>query len=438
VARDAQCTQILSELRSLFPKKWLEEAAREAGWVRRMRKVSPTAMFWTLVLGFNGGAQRTLASLRRAYEIQTGDTLVPSSFYDRFTPPLVAFLRRAVAHGCAAMAKRTPETAGRARAFFHDIVGIDSTVLRLHDALSARFPGTRTNHSPAAAKLHMVTSVLGRGPRSVKITDARTHDGRVRHLGRWVRDHLLLFDLGYYNFRAFSSIRRAGGSFITRLKDGANPTIRAVVGDDCTTLVQPGARLRDVLRRTRRDVLDLTADLKLRRRSYRGVTHGDSEAFRIVAVRDPASRQFHVYVTNIEAEHLAPEEIAATYSGRWAIELIFKELKSTYRIHDLPSSKKHVVEALILTAVLTLIVSRRLLEAVGHRVTTAMAHRLRPLRWAKVFSVHSRSLLALLLDPRSCSQRGRARWLDLLKHQAIDPNVDRCDLRQLMLAVQMS
>ena len=438
MARDAECTQILSEVRRLFPRRWIEATARETGWLRRMRKVSPTALFWTLVLGFGAGTQRTLASLRRAYEMETGDSLVPSSFYDRFTPTLVKFLRCAVARGCAEMAKETSKGAGAARAFFTDIVGIDSTVLRLHAALASQFPGTRVNHSPASAKVHMVMSVLGRGPRSVKITDGRTNDGRVRHLGPWVRGKLLLFDLGYYSFRTFSSIRREGGSFISRLKDGANPELHAVLGDSCTELIQPGARLQDVLRRTRRDVLDLTVELKFRRRIWRGVSRSGSEVFRIVAIRDQTSRKFHVYITDIGAERLAADEIAATYAGRWAIELIFKELKSTYRIDDLPSSKKHVVEALILTAILTLIVSRQLFEGVSRRLKAPMARRLRPLRWAEVFAVNARSLLSLLLEPRCVSQRGRARWLAMLKHQAIDPNVARHDLRELMLQVQMS
>lgn len=150
------------------------------------------------------------------------------------------------------------------------------------------------------------------------------------------------------------------------------------------------------------------------------------------------TRKLHAYVTNIDADRLNAEEIAATDAGRWAIELIFKELKSAYRIDHLPSSKKHVVEALILTAVLTLIVSRRLLAAVARRMPADMARRLRPLRWSKVLVAHARQLLALVLDPRSMSRRARERWLALLKHEAIDPNVDRDDLRELMLAVQMS
>lgn len=437
MARAAQCTQVVSKLRSLFPTSLLEETARESGWLQRQRKVKPKEMFWTLVLGFGCGAQRTLAALRRAYEIETGETLVPSSFYDRFTPGLVRFLQAAVSHGLEALARSAARHAARTQALFDDVVGIDSTVLRLHALLARRYRGTRTNHSPAAAKLHLVTSVIGRGPRSIKITEGRVHDGRVRYLGAWVRGNLLLFDLGYYCFRAFSSIERNGGFFVTRLKEGANPQILEVHGDAPTSLVRPGASLQTVLMHTTRDVLDLSVSLKFRRRIYRATTRGTEQRFRIVAIRHPETRRFHVYVTNVPVEQLSPQDIAATYSGRWAIELIFKELKSSYRIHQLDTTKQHVVEALILAAVLTLIVSRVLYQALASRMPPGHARRLRPLRWATVFATHAATLLALLLDPRSLSQRARARWLAQLAHHALDPNVARRGLTDTLLAVQI-
>lgn len=45
------------------------------------------------MLGFGVGVQRSLVSLRRAYQTASGETLVPLAFYDRFHPRLLAFLR---------------------------------------------------------------------------------------------------------------------------------------------------------------------------------------------------------------------------------------------------------------------------------------------------------------------------------------------------------
>lgn len=77
----SQRTSIPAELRSLFPTRWLNAAARECGLVTRRRKVAPAHLFWTLVLGFAVGHRRSLASLRRFFQASSGVGLVPSSFY---------------------------------------------------------------------------------------------------------------------------------------------------------------------------------------------------------------------------------------------------------------------------------------------------------------------------------------------------------------------
>jgi putative transposase len=98
-------------------------------------------------------------------------------------------------------------------------------VCKLHRLLSRRFPGTRTNSSPAAAKLHLVMSVLGKGLERVKLTDERTKDHRALRLGPWVSGRLMLFDMGYFRYQLFDCIERNGGYFLTRLPLSANPKI---------------------------------------------------------------------------------------------------------------------------------------------------------------------------------------------------------------------
>ena len=87
---------IRETLTSLLPKAEIERLARESGAMRRRRKVD-SAMFWCVVLGFGTGSERTLAGLRRSYERATGKSLVPSSFYDRFTPGLARMFRAVLA-----------------------------------------------------------------------------------------------------------------------------------------------------------------------------------------------------------------------------------------------------------------------------------------------------------------------------------------------------
>ena len=67
-------------------------------------------------------------------------------------------------------------------------------------------------------------------------------------------------------------------------------------------------------------------------------------------------------------DSLDAQSVAQTYAARCQIELIFKELKSHYRLDELPTSKAHIVETILVGDVITLLVSRRLLQAVRERL----------------------------------------------------------------------
>lgn len=52
---------IREELLKLFPAQVLRVLARKHGAVKRRRKVDPVKLFWSLVLGFGGGRERTIS-----------------------------------------------------------------------------------------------------------------------------------------------------------------------------------------------------------------------------------------------------------------------------------------------------------------------------------------------------------------------------------------
>ena len=161
MARD-KSIGIRETVTGVLPRAELERVAWESGMVRRRRKVDRSAMLWTVALGFGTGRERTLADLRRMHQRATGTSLAPSAFYDRLTPELVRFLGRVVGELCGRVWEHEPARSGLL-AKFADVMVADATVVKLHRLLAKRYRGTRTNSSPAAAKLHLVMSVTGRG-----------------------------------------------------------------------------------------------------------------------------------------------------------------------------------------------------------------------------------------------------------------------------------
>jgi hypothetical protein len=107
-------------------------------------------------------------------------------------------------------------------------------------------------------------------------------------------------------------------------------------------------------------------------------------------------------------------------------------LKSSYRIEDMPSSKRGVLEVPLYAALLTLVVSRRLLALVRRRLR-AMADRIPEQRWAAVFvSVAHELLAAATHSPRAV--RLLLQFLErVLLHEEVDPNAAR---RGLLASVE--
>lgn len=417
-------TELLPALKQLGNRRRLGEMAREYGVIVRQRTVGIYALFWTLVLGFTTGNERTLAGLRRAFEKASGRTITPSAFYDRFTPALARMMRAVLADLMAGTMAAEQKLDG-ILASFRDVLLVDSTLIRLNDLLAKSFPACRTNHTLAALKTHVVLSVRGAGATSVKITSGRTHDGPVLRAGKWVRERLLIFDLGYYRFQLFACINREGGFFITRLKDGANPVITALyqtLRGRKAPLV--GEKLQDVLGRLKRKVLDVEAELVFYRREYRGKQTRSRYRCRLVGVWNDETREYHLYLTNIPADRLSAEDIARTYAARWLVELAFRELKGNYRLDEMPSAKRPIVETLVYSAFIAMIASERLLAHVRGKLRREHRNRLPRERWASVFVAACPELLALLLD--HSIPVSRARFLErMLLKEIVDPNLSR-------------
>jgi IS4 transposase len=418
-------------LASLISTREINQYARWSGVVRRRRKVEPAALFWAVVLGFAAGGKRSLAGMRRAYEKTTGTRLVPSVFYDRFTKPLAELFRTVVGVLLEKVEETTPSLTGILKGF-RDVLATDSTLVRLHELLERSFPASRTNHTKAAAKLHVVMSVQGKGMRSVKVSSGRQHDSPVLKVGRWVRDRLLLFDLGYFRYGLFDRIDAQGGYFISRLKQNANPLITGVLRDGTPNGVPlVGERLKDVVGRLRRAEFDVEIEVEFRRREYGGRRRMARMRLRLVGVRDPETGQYHLYVTNIPAERLSASQIAAAYAARWQIELLFREMKSSYGLEQMPSRKRHIVETLLYASVVTLLVSRRLLVAVREKLKATQRHAPEE-RWSAIFKEVSQAVLDVVLAPGRLASELSRKLEAMLIHEAVDPNKSR---QQLMARV---
>jgi len=175
----------------------------------------------------------------------------------------------------------------------------------------------------------------------------------------------VLFDLAYFKYRRFARIDENGGYFVSRLKQNANPVItaelrngagapfplegkqlREVLDDLSRTYIDVGGRSRVQAWAVQRDAVARYEVVPRRRRPQRGRR-------RLPSVRDKS----------VEREFF-PADLAQIYRCRWEVELLFRELKTQYDLDEFDTSNEDVVKILLYAALLSLLVSRELLELV--------------------------------------------------------------------------
>src|SRR5659263_262358 len=71
-------TTLENTIRTIFPEIWLRTLAIKTCFIKRERKIKPEVIFWVLTLGFCVHNQRTIAGLKRLYEIEANISISDS------------------------------------------------------------------------------------------------------------------------------------------------------------------------------------------------------------------------------------------------------------------------------------------------------------------------------------------------------------------------
>ena len=194
---------------------------------------------------------------------------------------------------------------GQRFAFRHRVYSLDATVI---DLCLKVFDWAKFRKRKGAIKLHLILDHAGHIPSFCVMTPGREHEIEVARGQRYEPDSILTFDRAYVDYHWFDQLHRQGVYFVTRQKRNARYRVleRRPVGP------QPGVTSDQVIRLTGKAAGCLSTPL------------------RRIGYRDPETRQFYVFLTNLF--HLTVGEVSAIYKARWQIELFFKWVKQHLKI----------------------------------------------------------------------------------------------------------
>ena len=417
-------------------RTFLPDELRDRGraLVERERKFDFVALFYTLSLGFAAGSDRSIqAFLERYVETAECDELAYTSFTNWFSPALVATLREILDDAIGDLDPGRNDLRGRLE-HFRDVLIADATFISLYQDAADVY--TATGDDQAGLKLHLTESLSSGLPTRFQTTDGKTHERSQLPTGEWVADALILFDLGFYDFWLLDRIDANDGWFVSRVKSNANPDIveelRTWRGNSITL---EGKSLKAVLDDLQRQEIDVLVELEFDRK--RGSSATAMREFRLVGLLDEEEAEYHRYFTNLPRNEYPAPDIAQLYRARWEVELLFKELKSRFRLDEINTTKPYIIEALVIMAAISLMISRVIIDEL-HKLDTKRreaadadydesASRLPPRRGSLAVERHAHLILLYLMlelgyEPPDLDE--------LLLWAAQNPNPHRERLRQ--------
>jgi putative transposase len=401
---------------AILPHQEIEHLCAQFGVIERQRKLHLGMLVRAMVIaaGMPGGAYQ--GDVLRSYLEFEVPRVTRSAFYRWFDEPLEQFMAaladRALAHARAPQVDLTGILGG-----VKDWYIVDSTTVRVRDALQDEFPGAGDY---AALKVHKVFSVGCGAPVRYHFSPAREPDSRHLQLDASWPGCGLLADLAYASLARLRACNSHGVRCVIRLKDNWKPKIDAVARGQVTPEFFPGTDL-DVLLKEEILVLDGRAiDADVRVGGANNPVH-----LRLVGVHTPKGYCF--FLTNLPPR-LGPRQVAELYRVRWEVALSIKLDKSVHRLDQVDAERPCSVKTLLHASLIASMIAALLAHThnmqtrpaeVGAPRTEAPLH---PRRLALQLAVSCQSI-AQAFDLKGA--RAKQRWQQLaavLIHSGRDPN----------------
>ncbi len=245
---------------------------------------------------------------------------------------------------------------------------VDSSSITLWDGAKKNFPGTRTH---AGIKWHCCFDLFSGALVWFKTSPTKMHDSLFFPKLTLFKNSLVIFDLGYWDYKLLQKIVEAHGFFLSRIKCSANISIDGIIQGLPKKYI--GEKLLSLNFKKSMNVIELIGSI---------LSDGTWQSYRVIGFWNKKEKKYHWYVTNL----LVSSKIIYTlYRLRWQIELIFKGCKQSLNIDEKQkSNNKNIIEILILSSVIATLATTIIL-AIG--INGVSEKKKRSISFQKIYQV---------------------------------------------------
>jgi hypothetical protein len=287
------------------------------------------------------------------------------------------------------------------------ILLIDSSIIRLSDEARRKFPGTR---SKAGIKWHACFNLLSGQLKWFKLTASKVHDRKCFPDLDLIKGKLIIFDLGYFDYRLIFELMTAGAFFLCRLKSNSVVTIQEVISGLNRSCVGLSLLSSCNFNRFQGKMLEAVVEKE---------SGKDILRCRAVGFWNPDEKRYHWYLTNLSVPAVV---IYSLYRLRWQIELIFKSCKNSLNADAIPSADPNIIESLLLASIAAHLSSQSIHEFALNSLSQEKGLAVSFQRTAHVFSVLKNKFINCILNPIQENVEIITRRILLMMGELYDPN----------------
>jgi hypothetical protein len=341
-------TSISKQMTNILNSATIRQYAKECGFMKRMRKISPFDMVLALINTLGTRQQVNLADIHKQLCTGEGKDISYKPFHNKLRKSeLISLLKKLVE-----MAAREWFIGSFSQALsdeypFRAIEAHDGSSLKLHVDLKETFPGRFTKTHPAAMELHMTMDLMSGSYNYLGISPDSESEHHHKPFANELEGILLLMDAGYFDINYCDEVNRCGGFVIMRANGQINPEIEAAFDNEGHELKGLKGKKLKQIKLQKDELLDLTVRWKNKQGKHR-----------LIAFWDRKKSCIGYLITNLERSQFSAEKIGEFYGLRWQIELFFKELKSYCGLKTFNTRDKAIAESLVWASMLTLLLKR--------------------------------------------------------------------------------
>lgn len=220
---------------------------------------------------------------------------------------------------------------------------IDATVIPLCLEL---FDWAKYRTKKGAAKIHMVLDYDGCLPVFADLTQGKTHEITIARTKAFPPGSLLVFDMGYIDYKWMNHLDSTGKYFVTRAKDNM---AYSIMSDNPI----PDSKA-DRIKADRRITLFGDQAEKNYPNDLRLVSYWDSTT----------NREFNFLTNN---HSWSAQTVADCYKERWNIESFFKQLKQELNVKSFVGTSENAVQIQLWTALITILLLKYMQARCKHQ-----------------------------------------------------------------------